>query len=116
MVGKLQCDSLTNQLLDYFMDEHNEATMKGPQYVFYLHIVLKNFDEATKVASLIASQEQVKFVELGLFFKTIRTYNVDLFASNYKEYSILTKHKIVISIFRFYILWYLKSLEYLNVS
>lgn len=65
MVGKLQCDSLTNQLLDYFMDEHNEATMKGPQYVFYLHIVLKNFDEATKVASLIATQEQVNYVGIG---------------------------------------------------
>lgn len=72
MVGKLQCDSLTNQLLDYFMDEKNEATMKGPQYVFYLHIVLKNFEEATKVASLIATQEQVNLVKLELFFKLMR--------------------------------------------
>ena len=60
MVGELKHDNLTNQLLDYFMGEMDQTGLKGPQYIFSLHIVLGNYDQATKAASQIATQEQVK--------------------------------------------------------
>ena len=37
--------------------DHGEE--KGPKYLFHLHVVLGNYDEATKAAILIAHQEQV---------------------------------------------------------
>jgi len=59
MVGELKQDNLTNQLLDYFMGEMDQTSLKGPQYIFSLHIVLGNYDQATKAAFQIATQEQV---------------------------------------------------------
>jgi hypothetical protein len=59
MVGELKQDKLTNQLLDYFMGEMDQRCLQGPQYMFSLHIVLGNYEQAAKAASQIASQEQV---------------------------------------------------------
>ena len=63
MVGELKDDNLTNQLLDYFMGEMDQSGLKGPQYIFSLHIVLGNYDQAAKVASQIATQEQVSLYQ-----------------------------------------------------
>lgn len=69
MIGELKHDNLTNQLLDYFMGEMDQSGLKGPQYIFSLHIVLGNYDQATKAASQIATQEQVTSYQ-----KTITIY------------------------------------------
>ena len=76
MVGELKHDNLTNQLLDYFMGEMDQNGLKGLQYIFSLHIVLGNYDQATKVASQIATQEQVRLCQLNPleFFPNI--YNI----------------------------------------
>ncbi|CAM6022827.1 unnamed protein product [Sphagnum balticum] len=58
LVGRLRCDALTSQLLDYLMGEMDQGVEKGPKYLFQLHTILGNYDQATKAALLIAHQEQ----------------------------------------------------------
>ncbi|CAM6075010.1 unnamed protein product [Sphagnum tenellum] len=58
LVGRLRCDALTSQLLDYFTGEMDQGVEKGPKYLFQLHTVLGNYEQATKAALLIAHQEQ----------------------------------------------------------
>lgn len=79
MVGELKQDKLTNQLLDYFMGEIDQRGLKGPQYMFSLHIVLGNYEQATRAASQIATQEQdmgnykVAHQQLQKFCKILRS-------------------------------------------
>ncbi|KAH8960318.1 hypothetical protein BDL97_06G126400 [Sphagnum fallax] len=58
LVGRLRCDALTSQLLDYLTGEMDQGVEKGPKYLFQLHTVLGNYEQATKAALLIAHQEQ----------------------------------------------------------
>jgi hypothetical protein len=61
LVGRLRCDALTSQLLDYLMGEMDQGVERGPKYLFQLHTILGNYDQATKAALLIAHQEQVQY-------------------------------------------------------
>jgi len=61
LVGRLRCDALTSQLLDYLTGEMDQGVEKGPKYLFQLHTVLGNYEQATKAALLIAHQEQVQY-------------------------------------------------------
>jgi hypothetical protein len=46
-----------SQLLDYLMGEMDQGVEKGPKYLFQLHTILGNYEQATKAVLLIAHQE-----------------------------------------------------------
>jgi len=68
MVGELKQNNLTNQLLDYFMTEMDQSGLKGLQYIFSLHVVLGNYDQATKAAIQISTQEQAYYNNIFFSF------------------------------------------------
>lgn len=59
MVGRRKDDDLTGQLVDYLV-EGAEQTLKNHNLLFKLHLELGDFDQAAKMAVLIARQEQVR--------------------------------------------------------
>lgn len=58
MVGRRKDDELTGHLVDYLVDGA-EQTLKNHNLLFKLHLELGDFDQAAKMAVLIARQEQV---------------------------------------------------------
>ena len=57
VVGEARDDSLTSTLVDYLMGE-SDGVPKDANYLFRLHIALRDYDAAAKTTVLIARQEQ----------------------------------------------------------
>ena len=57
VVGEARDDSLTSTLIDYLMGT-SDGVPKDANYLFRLHIALRDYDAAAKTTVLIARQEQ----------------------------------------------------------
>ena len=57
VVGKAQSDALTNMVVDYLMGE-TDGVAKDHNYLFRLHIALRNYEQAARTSVVIARQEQ----------------------------------------------------------
>jgi WD repeat-containing protein 19 len=57
VVGKAQSDALTNMVVDYLMGE-TDGIQKDHNYLFRLHIALRNYEQAARTSVVIARQEQ----------------------------------------------------------
>ena len=57
VVGEARDDSLTSTLVDYLMGE-SDGVPKDANYLFRLHIALRDYDAAAKTTVLIVRQEQ----------------------------------------------------------
>lgn len=57
VVGKAQSHALTNVVVDFLMGE-TDGVQKDHNYLFRLHIALRNYEEAARTSVIIARQEQ----------------------------------------------------------
>ena len=57
VVGKSQNDSLTHQLIDFLQGE-KDGLPKDQNYFYRLYMALGKYEEAAKIALIIARQEQ----------------------------------------------------------
>ncbi|KAG5183361.1 hypothetical protein JKP88DRAFT_245240 [Tribonema minus] len=58
VVGRVRNDMLAHHLIDYLMGEA-DGVFKDPNHIYRLHLALGNYQQAAKMAIIIARQEQV---------------------------------------------------------